>query len=475
MKRHAPLWLYTRLLCDAGPPGERRVRGSPVLNFHCSKRIAERKLQAAATTFGVPTAMSLRLHVAVADIVVWLINTAQMFISHALVFLFIYVPSAYVAVNLLRHVDSATASASHVAAVGVYAYAPLLVMTDIVGMCLRLDWLPSPATAEPLLSAEKHEILVGSLEVAVGAFWAHLFIFVLWTAYIFVGIRAEDERIKCAAASAARTRGMERAAEYDDASTGEPMCRICLGDEEDGRLISPCLCKGSMRFVHVECLTMWRTSSANKESFFACDSCKYRYSFGRPAWASLLRSALCVHFVSLVLFLLLIASCGHLSSVLDYLFFGGGLAGYLTDSLSLDEAQLAELKEIYGEAGLLSMDQLSLLGLSMAQLTTGAAIVGLAGFVSSGFLYALLWGRRDNGIFIFAVLYGLIHSFIQVYGMVKDRSARWLKMVESTVLDVGDGLVTRAEIDRRYSVAQNYYSGSKHEPALAAYYGGSSR
>ena len=59
--------------------------------------------------------------------------------------------------------------------------------------------------------------------------------------------------------------------------------------------------------------------------------------------------------------------------------------------------------------------------------------------------------------------------------MVKDQSARWLKMVESTVLDVGDGLVTRAEIDRRYSVAQNYYSGSKHEPALAAYYGGSSR
>ena len=27
LKRHAPLWLYIRLLCDVGPPGERRVRG----------------------------------------------------------------------------------------------------------------------------------------------------------------------------------------------------------------------------------------------------------------------------------------------------------------------------------------------------------------------------------------------------------------------------------------------------------------
>jgi E3 ubiquitin-protein ligase DOA10 len=80
------------------------------------------------------------------------------------------------------------------------------------------------------------------------------------------------------------------------------MCRICFGDAEDGRLISPCLCKGSMRFVHAECLTMWRNTSANQASFFACDSCMYRYSFRRPLFCSILRSALVVNAVSLLLF-----------------------------------------------------------------------------------------------------------------------------------------------------------------------------
>ena len=38
----------------------------------------------------------------------------------------------------------------------------------------------------------------------------------------------------------------------------EATCRICFGDGTEGKLLSPCLCKGSMRFVHVECLQRWR-------------------------------------------------------------------------------------------------------------------------------------------------------------------------------------------------------------------------
>lgn len=35
----------------------------------------------------------------------------------------------------------------------------------------------------------------------------------------------------------------------------DAVCRICFGD--GGRLISPCMCAGSMRFVHPECLNEW--------------------------------------------------------------------------------------------------------------------------------------------------------------------------------------------------------------------------
>jgi ABC-type uncharacterized transport system permease subunit len=129
-----------------------------------------------------------------------------------------------------------------------------------------------------------------------------------------------------------------------------------------------------MRFVHVECLTQWRTSSQNRESFFACDSCQYRYSFQRPAWASLLRSALVVHCVAFVLFILLICLCGHTANVADYLFFDGALSLYL--GLSFEDEQMEEIMELYGDAyGGLFDSNLSVLGLNWIQLTTGAALV----------------------------------------------------------------------------------------------------
>ena len=61
-------------------------------------------------------------------------------------------------------------------------------------------------------------------------------------------------------------------------------CRICFGAPHEnglGRLISPCLCAGSMRYVHVQCLNEWRVQSANTHSFFRCDQCSYEYNIQR--------------------------------------------------------------------------------------------------------------------------------------------------------------------------------------------------
>ncbi|KAI8990539.1 zf-C3HC4-domain-containing protein [Trametes punicea] len=60
-------------------------------------------------------------------------------------------------------------------------------------------------------------------------------------------------------------------------------CRICLDgeDPELGRLIRPCLCKGSISYVHVKCLQRWRTTSASQRAFYACPQCGYHYHFAR--------------------------------------------------------------------------------------------------------------------------------------------------------------------------------------------------
>lgn len=45
----------------------------------------------------------------------------------------------------------------------------------------------------------------------------------------------------------------------NDANMDDPyICRICLGDEDDGVLISPCNCDGSIKYVHASCLLRYR-------------------------------------------------------------------------------------------------------------------------------------------------------------------------------------------------------------------------
>ncbi|KAJ8495633.1 hypothetical protein ONZ51_g1583 [Trametes cubensis] len=68
-----------------------------------------------------------------------------------------------------------------------------------------------------------------------------------------------------------------------DEPEGSKQCRICLDgeDPELGRLIRPCLCKGTISYVHVKCLQKWRNTAASKSAFYACPQCGYHYHFAR--------------------------------------------------------------------------------------------------------------------------------------------------------------------------------------------------
>lgn len=64
----------------------------------------------------------------------------------------------------------------------------------------------------------------------------------------------------------------------------EDMCRICFEGKSAGRLISPCTCRGSSKYVHSACLDQWRKTSQKQESYYQCDTCQYRYLLGRARW-----------------------------------------------------------------------------------------------------------------------------------------------------------------------------------------------
>lgn len=58
---------------------------------------------------------------------------------------------------------------------------------------------------------------------------------------------------------------------------GPKECRICLSGEQQSTMIRPCQCRGTIKYVHSECLDMWRASSQNENSFFSCDQCQSNY------------------------------------------------------------------------------------------------------------------------------------------------------------------------------------------------------
>lgn len=67
-------------------------------------------------------------------------------------------------------------------------------------------------------------------------------------------------------------------------------CRICLEEEQvDRPLISPCLCRGGIQYVHRECLQRWRQVRLDM-AYYQCDVCRFRYRFHRLWWGKLLES-----------------------------------------------------------------------------------------------------------------------------------------------------------------------------------------
>jgi hypothetical protein len=61
-----------------------------------------------------------------------------------------------------------------------------------------------------------------------------------------------------------------------EANPGRGPCRICYEYEDAGELIAPCLCKGSSRWIHRDCLDRWR-SSGFQRAFTNCRECGFQY------------------------------------------------------------------------------------------------------------------------------------------------------------------------------------------------------
>ena len=55
--------------------------------------------------------------------------------------------------------------------------------------------------------------------------------------------------------------------ENNSIKVNKPICRICYGDDstDENPLICPCICKGSMKYIHYECLKNWLNSKIEED------------------------------------------------------------------------------------------------------------------------------------------------------------------------------------------------------------------
>ncbi|KAK5861166.1 hypothetical protein PBY51_022582 [Eleginops maclovinus] len=60
---------------------------------------------------------------------------------------------------------------------------------------------------------------------------------------------------------------------YTESGFRTPLCRICFQGPEQGELLSPCRCSGSVRCTHHPCLIKW----ISERGSWACELCYYKY------------------------------------------------------------------------------------------------------------------------------------------------------------------------------------------------------
>ncbi|KAF9316120.1 hypothetical protein BG003_002317 [Podila horticola] len=258
--------------------------------------------------------------------------------------------------------------------------------------------------------------------------------------------------------------GTSTATPVIDPTLDERQCRICLGgvDEEDtlGRLISPCLCKGSMKYVHVECLNAWRARSPKQESHYKCDTCKYAFSFRRTSFARYLAHPLTVFVLTILVFIAAVFAAGFAMKLLLYLTMDEAQEFiYPADLDEFDEDELIRLKEDF--VIFKTPDSLrAVFRIDKSHMVFGSFFVSIVGFLQ--LLLSTIWmggggvfriggfglggGRRrgerqrEAGIggvlMVMILVFGLFKSVYTTYQFVNRMSRKALAKAELMVLEV---------------------------------------
>ncbi|KAF3189356.1 hypothetical protein TWF225_003087 [Orbilia oligospora] len=234
-------------------------------------------------------------------------------------------------------------------------------------------------------------------------------------------------------------------------------CRICLDqttedvDPELGRLISPCKCKGSARYVHEECLRAWRLHSANSQSFYKCPTCHFEYRFLRLRVAQMMASTVLVGSITALILLITVYILGFVADPIINLYINpwyavdGGSFSFTINGFT-----------VYGPA-LHNTPRSppiprSAVGVGIVEhMVRGLSALGLIGFgkvlIFSHHWIRYVFGgpgvRRGDGrdrmgqLSWIIIIWGVVNFLIFVWGYVRGWTKNILDKIAAGVADIG--------------------------------------
>lgn len=209
--------------------------------------------------------------------------------------------------------------------------------------------------------------------------------------------------------------------------------RYVSEDPECGRLMRPCKCKGTQKYVHEGCLRAWRMSAGADRNLWKCPTCLYEYKLNRLSWGAWVSSTVVRAGLTLLVLVLSVFLLGFIAEpILNFVDPGMFLA-------SFDEFEDLE--------DWIPQDQPDTWAWHF---TRGFFALGIMGVFKS-FMVLRPWhgwnirigggARRRRGggledISWVMVLLGVAMFLRTVWKVVSALSARWLDRFSDTIIDV---------------------------------------
>ncbi|KAL1954869.1 hypothetical protein VTO42DRAFT_511 [Malbranchea cinnamomea] len=215
-------------------------------------------------------------------------------------------------------------------------------------------------------------------------------------------------------------------------------------DPELGRLLRPCKCKGTSRYVHEKCLTLWRHAdpSYGKRNFWQCPTCGFQYRLDRMIVGQWISSPYTQLTLTLLILLFIIFLLGFVADPIINLYvdpFDTVFSGVFQEENIVIHATPVQEKPTWTEhftKGLASLGFLSFMKSLLAlspwnwwNIRSAGIIPGRAGRATTG-------RDRLSSVNWIVIMLGVLTFLVSLYKGVRSAIHSMLDKASRRVLDV---------------------------------------